>query len=61
MLQKKRRNLSDNEKEDIDVHPVKLVKTLNKKEKYQYYNRDDLDSYGIKDIENLLILMTNQY
>ena len=64
MQQKKRKNLSDNEKEDIDVYPVKLVKALNKKEKYQYYNHDDLDYYGIKDIENLLILMmimTNQY
>ena len=30
-----------------------MVKNLDKKEKYQYYDRDDLDYYGIKDIENL--------
>ena len=30
-----------------------MVKNLDKKEKYQYYDRDELDYYGIKDIENL--------
>ena len=30
-----------------------ISKKLNKKEKYQYHDRDDLDYYGIKDIENL--------
>ena len=30
-----------------------MVKNLDKKEKYQYYDRDDLDYCGIKDIENL--------
>ena len=30
-----------------------MVKNLDKKEKYQYYDHDDLDYYGIKDIENL--------
>ena len=49
----KKKNLSDNEKEEIYDHLVKLVKTLNKKEKYQHYDRDDLDYYGIKNIENL--------
>ena len=49
----KKKNLSDKEKEEIYDHLVKLVKTLNKKEKYQYHDRDDLDYYGIKDIENL--------
>ena len=49
----KKKNLSDNEKEEIYDHLVKLVKTLNKKEKYQYYDRDDLDYYGIKDTENV--------
>ena len=29
-----------------------LLNTLNKKEKYQNHDRDDLDYYGIKDIEN---------
>ena len=32
----KKKNLSDNEKEEIYDHLVKLVKTLNKNEKYQY-------------------------
>ena len=50
----KNENLSDNEKEEIYDHLVKLVKNLDKKEKYQYYNCDDLDYYGIKDMENLL-------
>ena len=49
----KKENLSDKEKEEIYDHLVKLVKTLNKKEKYQHYDRDDLDYYGIKNIENL--------
>ena len=46
----KKENLSD--KENIYDDIVKLVKTLNKKEKYQYHDRDDLDYYGIKYIEN---------
>ena len=49
----KKKNLSDNEKEEIYNHLVKLVKTLNKKEKCQHYDRDDLDYYGINNIENL--------
>ena len=32
---------------------VKLVKTRDKKEEYKYDHRDDLDYYGIRDIENL--------
>ena len=48
----KRENLSDNKenKENYD-HLVELVNTLNKKE--EYHDRDDLDYYGIRDIENL--------
>ena len=49
----KKKNLSDKEKEEIYDHLLKLVKTLNKKEKNQYHDRDDPDYYGIKDIENL--------
>ena len=44
----KKKNLSDREKEEIYNHLVKLVKNLNKKEKYQYHDRDDLDYYGKK-------------
>ena len=30
-----------------------MVETLDKKEKYKYHDRDDLDYHGIRDIENL--------
>ena len=49
----KRENLSDKEKEKIYNDLVKLVETLNKKEEYKYLDRDDLDYYGKRDIENL--------
>ena len=45
----KKKNFSDREKEEIYNHLVKLVKNLNKNEKYQYHDCDDLDYYGIKD------------
>ena len=50
----KKQNLSNKEREKIYDHLVTLVSTLDKKEKYKYHNRDDLDYYGIRDIENLL-------
>ena len=53
MKQKKKEKLSDKEKEKIYNNLVELVKTLNKKEKYKYHDRDDLDYCGIRDIENL--------
>ena len=40
-------------KTKIYDHLVKLVRTLDKKEKYKYHNRDNLDYYEIRDIENL--------
>ena len=46
-------NLSESEKEENDEHLRKLVRILNDKEKYSPYDRDDLDYYGIRDIENL--------
>ena len=49
----KKETLSGKENEKIYDHLVKLVNTLNKKEKYKYYDRDDLDYYGIRGIENL--------
>ena len=59
----KKENLSDNE--EIYDYLVKVVKTLHKKEKYKYHDRDNLDYYGIKDIENLFgnadMIITNQY
>ena len=36
-----------------DEYLRKLVRILNDKEKYSPYDRDDLDYYGIRDIENL--------
>ena len=48
-----KKNLSDKEKEKIDDNLLELVNKLNKKEKYRYYDRDDLDYHGIRDIENL--------
>ena len=46
----KKENLSDKEKEKIYDDLVELAKTLNKKEEYQYHERDGLDYYGIRDI-----------
>ena len=39
----KNQNLSDREKEKIYDNLVKLVRTFDKKEKYQYQDHDDLD------------------
>ena len=49
----KKENLSDKEKEKIYDDLLELVHNLNKKEEYKYHDRDDLDYYGIRDIENL--------
>ena len=49
----KKKNLSDKEEKNIYDDLVKIVKTLNKKEEYQYHDRDDLGYYGIRDIKNL--------
>ena len=48
----KNEHLSDKEKEEIYDDLVELVNTLNKKE-YKYHDHDDLDYYGMRDIENL--------
>ena len=47
----KRKNPSNRKKEKNYDRLVELVNTINKKE-YKY-DRDDLDYYGIRDIENL--------
>ena len=49
----KKKNLSDKEKEKNYDYLVNLTNTLYKKEKYQCHDRDDLDYYGTKDIENV--------
>ena len=46
-------DLSEAEKEENDEYLRKLVRILNDKEKHSPYDRDDLDYYGIRDIENL--------
>ena len=48
-----KKNLSDEEKEETDDNLLELVNKLNKKEKYRYHARDDLDYPGIRDIENV--------
>ena len=63
----KKQNLSDNKKEETYNHLVELVNTFDKKEVYEHSDGDDLDYFGIKELENLLtvliimIIVTNQY
>ena len=49
----KMENLSNRKKEKIYNQLVELVNTIDKKEEYKYHDPDDLDYYGIRDIENL--------
>ena len=49
----KRQNLSDNEKEKIYDDLVKLANTLDKKEEHKHSDHDDLDYFGIRELENL--------
>ena len=49
----KRKNLSEQEKEEIYEYFSKLVRYLNKNEEHRYHERDDLDYYGIRDMESL--------
>ena len=49
----KKENLSNRKKEKIYNQLVELVNTIDKKEEYKYHDPDDLDYYGIRDIENL--------
>ena len=63
----KKQNLSDKKKEETYNHLVELVNTFDKKEEYEHSDGDDLDYFGIKELENLLtvliimIIVTNQY
>ena len=47
------RNISEAEKEENDEYLRKIVRTLNDKEEYNLYDRDDFGYHGIRDIENL--------
>ena len=48
-----KKNLSEQEKEEIDEDLRKLVKDFNKKKQYRYHDCDDFDYYEIRDIQNL--------
>ena len=48
-----KKNFLDGEKEKVYDNLVELVNKLNKKEKYRYHDRDNLDYHGIRYIENL--------
>ena len=52
-MKQKKQNLSDNEKEKIYDHLVELANTLDKKEDYKNSDHDDLDCFGIRELENL--------
>ena len=49
----KRNNLSDNEKGKICDDLVKLANTLDEKVKHKHSDRDDLDYFEIRELENL--------
>ena len=55
-----KKNLSNMEKEKIDDNLLEIVNKLNKKEKYRYHDRDDLDYHGIRDNENLFDADNNE-
>ena len=66
MKQKKGKTFQTMKKKEIYDYLVKVVRTLDRKEKYKYHDCDDLDYYGIKDIENLFSnvadgIITNQF
>ena len=49
----KRNNLSDNKKEKIYDDLVKLANTRDKKEERKHSGRDDVDYFGIRELEKL--------
>ena len=51
LKQKRSKTFQIGKKKEIYNHLAELANTLNKKETYQYHDRDDY--YGIRDIENL--------
>ena len=55
-----KKKFSDKEKEQIDDNLLELVNKLNKKEKYRYHDRDDLDYHGIRDIEKFFDADNNE-
>ena len=55
----KKQNLSDNEKEKIYDHLVTLANTLDKKKEYKHSDHDELDYFGIRELENLFSNIDN--
>ena len=53
MKQKKKKTLSNKEKENTYDDLVELAKAFDIKEKNKYHDRDDQDNYQIREIENL--------
>ena len=57
----KRQNLSNNEKEKIYDDLVKLANTLDKKEEHKHCDCDDLDYFGIRELEKLFDDIDDNY
>ena len=55
MKQKKNKNLQKHTKKRAYRYLVELANALDRKQEYKHNDRDDLDSFGIKDIENLFV------
>ena len=49
----KKQNLSESEKEEIYDHLIELLNTLDKKEEHKVSDHDELDYFGIRELENL--------
>ena len=49
----KRQNLPNAQKDRIYNYLIEIATALDKTEAYKYHNYDDLDYFGIRDIENL--------
>ena len=55
----KKKRLTKAQKESLYKYLIVLANTLDKKEEYKYSDHDDLDYFGIRDIENLLDHINN--
>ena len=55
MKQKKNKNLQKHKKKRAYRYLIELANALDRKQEYKHNDRDDLDSFGIKDIENLFV------
>ena len=55
----KKKRLTKAQKESLYKYLIELANTLDKKEEYKYSDHDDLDYFGIRDIENLLDHINN--